>query len=280
MGVHLGGQGEAGLQVSLVVSAQSTHDGGIHLFLTVLLLLRGHLLWGVSRKEGLLRVCARLLLGLVAGKVSIGDGREVCALEVDLGGCADAVPLVHALQRNAVDGVRASDEEEATLQLLQEDNPSASELARKQDQHGSRGDVLLQLGSLLFHSLLHALGAHLLVAVLLLPSSLLACLTHGCGAVLCTGRGCNLIREDRTSTLTRRGLVNSAIIYRAHASLTNVLSGRTRNIAGNHLSSTWVELPRLLVRRPTQLRASASNTGWEAVLGVASELDSSANCHD
>jgi hypothetical protein len=60
--------------------------------------------------------------------------------EVDLGRGGDGVGLVHAAERNAVDFVRASDQQEATLKLLEEDHTLTAEAAGEQNEDGARGD--------------------------------------------------------------------------------------------------------------------------------------------
>ena len=60
--------------------------------------------------------------------------------EVDTGGGSDHVCLVYATERDTVNLVRASNEEQAGLELLQEDDPFALESTRKKDQDGAGGD--------------------------------------------------------------------------------------------------------------------------------------------
>jgi len=65
--------------------------------------------------------------------------------QVDLGGGADHVSLVHTTEGNTVDLEGSVHEEEARCQLLQEDNPLAAETTSEEDQDGSWGDVGTEL---------------------------------------------------------------------------------------------------------------------------------------
>ena len=101
----------------------------------------------------------------------VGDGAEVGALEVHLkmrrqlqdraaailphscqafllahpglGARRDAEALVHAAQGHAVNSVRAGDQQEAALQLLDAHHAATTEAAREEDEDGARGNALL-----------------------------------------------------------------------------------------------------------------------------------------
>ena len=60
--------------------------------------------------------------------------------EVDTGRGSNHVCLVYATERDTVNLVWAGNEEQAGLELLQEDDPFALESASKKDQDGARGD--------------------------------------------------------------------------------------------------------------------------------------------
>jgi len=104
--------------------------------------LQLRLLIGVA--EELLTVLLRL--GLLRpreeGIVNLGDVRT---LHVNRRGGGDAVRLVHSPQRHTVQLVRASHEQQARGQLLEEDHTLATEAAAKHDQHRASLDGLLEL---------------------------------------------------------------------------------------------------------------------------------------
>jgi len=89
-------------------------------------------------EKGLL---AGLLLGLLASEVlwlrDIAELLVVDALEVDLLRRRDDVPGVDSPERNAVDLEGAGDEENALVEVLEEDDALAAEAAREQDQDGT-----------------------------------------------------------------------------------------------------------------------------------------------
>ena len=62
------------------------------------------------------------------------------ASEVDLGGGSNHVCLVYAAERDTVNLVRACNEEQAGLELLQEDDPFALEPTSKKNQDGAGGN--------------------------------------------------------------------------------------------------------------------------------------------
>ena len=130
--------------------AETLDDCIIGLLLAVLLLLWQHLLGCLSGKELLLTLQA-LLASLLLGKVRICDGLEVSTTKIHLGASGDAISLVHSLQWHTIEGKGTCDQEQATLQLLQENNALSSELAGQQDQDLTRLDVLAQLWGLLLN---------------------------------------------------------------------------------------------------------------------------------
>ena len=136
--------------------AETLDDCIIGLLLAVLLLLWQHLLGCLSGKELLLTLQA-LLASLLLGKVRICDGLEVSTTKIHLGASGDAISLVHSLQWHTIEGKGTCDQEQATLQLLQENNALSSELAGQQDQDLTRLDVLAQLWGLLLNGWLHLL---------------------------------------------------------------------------------------------------------------------------
>ena len=75
--------------------------------------------------------------------------QEVCThgdtLEVDPGGSSNSVRLVYPSQRNAVDSERSGNQQQTTLQLLQEHYPLPPEPSSQQNQDGSRGDPRTEL---------------------------------------------------------------------------------------------------------------------------------------
>merc|ERR1719229_1788637 len=181
VGVHLRGKREAGLQVRLGVGAEGLDDGVVRLLLAGLAVRGDALLLGLLGEE---LVLLGLLGGLLPGEEGVAHAREVGALEIHLGAGADAEALIDPPQGHAVHGVGAGDEQEAALQLLQEDHTAATEAAREEDEDGARHDVLLQLRALRLGLLgvLHLLGGALaLLAEGLEDLTGLACLAHGAG---------------------------------------------------------------------------------------------------
>merc|ERR1719171_3180077 len=106
-----------------------------------------------SRVDGLLvslagSGAATVLVTLVLGGLEVGvvELLQVRGADVHLGGGGDDVAGVDAAERDAVNAVRASDEEEAGLvHLLEDDGVLATELALEQDGNGARGKGLAQL---------------------------------------------------------------------------------------------------------------------------------------
>merc|ERR1719244_2291701 len=122
------GEGEGGLQVlpqdgAVSVALDGGQDLSVNCSLISLSLLRGlvGLLLGLEDISLLLG-----LLSLNPGEVLVvdvlGDGH---LRDVELGGGGDQVPLVHPPQWAAVKLVGSSDEEEASAQLLQDNNTLA-----------------------------------------------------------------------------------------------------------------------------------------------------------
>jgi hypothetical protein len=62
------------------------------------------------------------------------------AREIDLGRGSNCIRLVYATERDTVNLVRTSNEEQAGRELLQEDDPFTLESTSKKDQDGAGGD--------------------------------------------------------------------------------------------------------------------------------------------
>lgn len=122
-------------------------DGGIDLLLVGLALVGDDGgLGGISLEEFFLTLAVG---GGGAGKVGIVEGGNVNAGNVNLGGGGDHVGLVDPTEGNAVDLVRASDEEEARLESLEADDALAAEATSEKDEDGAGGDGGADLGCLL-----------------------------------------------------------------------------------------------------------------------------------
>lgn len=68
--------------------------------------------------------------------------------KVDLGGSSNDVGLVDPTHGDAVDLERAGDEQEAALELLEEDDALAAEATGEEDEHRAGRDRRAQLGRL------------------------------------------------------------------------------------------------------------------------------------
>ena len=149
MGLVVLGERETSVQVLLheggLVGLKILHQGAIDGLLQGNALGRHGLLLGSLGEE---RLGVGLLADVVADKGLVGDLGHIDASNADLGGSAESVNLVNALERNAVDLVGAGDQEEAGLELLEEDNSLSAETASEEDEDGAGGDALAELGSL------------------------------------------------------------------------------------------------------------------------------------
>ena len=147
MGLHAVLEAEAVLEVRGGVLVEDLGEGSVNSLL-VGDVLRSELHLGslLAREESLLTLGLGVLgLGLEVLVVELGD---VDAGHVQLGGGGDDVGLVHAAQRDAVDVVRASDEQEARLELLHEHHALALEVPREEDQDRAGGDAGADLGGI------------------------------------------------------------------------------------------------------------------------------------
>ena len=109
---------------------------------------RGELLLLLLTLEEVLLV----LLGAVLGgllEVRVVELGGVHAGRVNLLGGGDDIALVHPLDRHAVDAVRAAHQEEPGLELPEEDDALALEVAGEEDEDGAGGDGGAKLGGVL-----------------------------------------------------------------------------------------------------------------------------------
>jgi hypothetical protein len=147
VGQGVAGEGEGSLQVSSheLVLGDAGDDGLIDR------LLEGDELSGEAR---LLLVTSKLSLGLLSGLLGsdglseegVLDLGDVDVSDVDLSGGGDDVGLVDSLERDTVDLVRAGDQEKTRLQLLEENDALTLVSTGEEDEHGTRGNRLSQLG--------------------------------------------------------------------------------------------------------------------------------------
>lgn len=95
-------------------------------------------------------------LALLSLEVLIGDALNVALGDVNGGGTSDAHLLVHALERDTVEGLGTGEEQKAGVELLQENNALATEAAAEEDENlagldhvATLDELLLGLGGLL-----------------------------------------------------------------------------------------------------------------------------------
>ena len=79
------------------------------------------------------------------GEISIIDLVDVDTVQGHLSGGGDGESLVHTAQGHAVDLVGSGNKEEARCQLLEEHHALSPETTSQEDDHGTRGDGLLEL---------------------------------------------------------------------------------------------------------------------------------------
>jgi len=142
------GEGEAGGEVLsherlLVLGLERGDDGAVHRLLGGDAICTHDLLGGTLGEEG-------LVVGspgpVVAGEGLVGDAGHINLRHVNLRARAQRVHLVDALKGHAVDLVRAGDQEQARLELLQEDDALAAEATREEDEDAAGLDASAELG--------------------------------------------------------------------------------------------------------------------------------------
>jgi len=142
------GEGELGRQVlaevlDLVDSLKDNLVGGL---LESDLVLGKGLLLLLTLEESLLS--GGLLGGLGAGKVGIVQlSIDLGGIKLDLGGGGNDVGLVDTLEGDTVDLEGAGDEQQARLELLQEDNTLAAVATGQEDKDGTGNDGAAELGN-------------------------------------------------------------------------------------------------------------------------------------
>lgn len=87
-------------------------------------------------------------LGLGSLEESVSDASRIDAGEVDLGGGGNDKGLVDAAERNAIHAVRTSDEEEAGLELFEENNALSAVLAGDKNEDSAWRDGRAKAGRL------------------------------------------------------------------------------------------------------------------------------------
>lgn len=98
-------------------------------------------------EEGLLaRLVCLLVLGEVARLAGLLHNALVYTSEVHLGRSSDNVSCVDPSQWNAIDFERTGNEEDALLEVLQEDNALAAEATSKKDDDGAGSEGCANLG--------------------------------------------------------------------------------------------------------------------------------------
>jgi len=83
-------------------------------------------------------VCCERVLVVIAAHLDRAD--------IDLCGGSDNVCLIYSLEGHSIDLEWTRYEQQSTSELLQEDNPLASESSSEEDEDGSRGDASAQFG--------------------------------------------------------------------------------------------------------------------------------------
>ena len=126
-------------------------NGTIDSFLSFESLLGDLLLLGGFSEELVLTSLLGLAVLLEECVVDLGS---INSLEVDLGGGGQSVSLIHSLEGDTVDLVGAGNEEETRGKLLEENNAAATEATSEDNQHGTGGNTLAELGGLVLGALL------------------------------------------------------------------------------------------------------------------------------
>ena len=113
-------------------------------------LRRGAALDGSLDKVGIVDLFVDLNARKKSVRLSNSMSEKICtyrdALEVNPGGGSNNVRLVYPSQRDTVDPERTSNQQQSTLQLLQENNPLSPEPPSQQNQNRSRSDRRTKLG--------------------------------------------------------------------------------------------------------------------------------------
>jgi len=129
----------------------------------------------VDAKE--LGVEAALVEGLVLLEGLVSHTREIDILQLDLGGGGEEIVLGNTTERNTVEAEGASDEEEAgLLELLQEDNTLAGKAASEDDADSAGDKALTKLADV---GLGGSLGTGLDSALLVLGKELVDTVVAG-----------------------------------------------------------------------------------------------------
>lgn len=148
MGLVVFGEREAGTQVLLEQGALGVLDildeCLIHGLLDQGTLSVHELLLGALREESL---CVSLLGLVVSGEHLVGDTGDINTGGVDLGAGGQGVHLIDAFEGHAVDPVGAGHQEQAGLELLEEDDALAAEAAAEEHEHGAGFDALAELSA-------------------------------------------------------------------------------------------------------------------------------------
>jgi len=142
------GEGELGRQVLAEVLnlVDGLKDDLVGRLLESNLVLSKGLLLLLTLEESLLS--GGLLGGLGASKVGIVQlSINLGGIELNLGGGGNDVGLVDTLEGNTVDLEGAGDEQQARLELLQEDNALATVATGQEDEDGSGDDGAAELGN-------------------------------------------------------------------------------------------------------------------------------------
>lgn len=88
------------------------------------------------------------LVCLGPSEEAVVNALQLYLADIDSGGGTNDVGLIDAAERDAVDLVGTSDEEQARIQLLQENDTLAPELSGEEDEHGAGHDGIAQPGGL------------------------------------------------------------------------------------------------------------------------------------
>merc|ERR1719151_306076 len=220
------GKSEGSLQIlfqslALLVSLDGSQNLSVNLNLVLLPLLRRlvSLLLGVEDVSLLLG----RLLGLDPGEVFVIDGGGDLDLgHIDLGGGGEEESLVHSSQRSSIQLERSSDEEETSLQALEDNGP----LVLGEEVNGSAGGGGI-LGGVVSCQLLHS---HHPGAAILGSTDLLLDKDGGLSGLLGNNR---LLCELVDGLL----VVGGAPAEPVHAALKSVVPGLPRVLVLGHYFS-------------------------------------------
>ena len=142
------GQGEASAQVLLkefcLVLSNVLNEFSVNGSLELGAFLRNLLLWGLLEDGS----ASTLLLAL--GESLVADSVGLDSSSAHLGGGGDSVDLVDASEWNTVDLHWSSNEEQARLELLEENNSLTTESSRGEDEDAASLNARSELWSLSF----------------------------------------------------------------------------------------------------------------------------------